>query len=155
MGEASVFEGGGAEVEEEADFQAGGLQVIDNLRLLDPAQFGQRLEFDNDRIEADEVRAVGGIQLISLVKHRQFDFALERDALILQLDGQGFLLDRLQKPAAQLPMHLHRGAENGISPRVLFVFFRRQCHALIPPRESRKSIRRFRRLTQISRAQKN
>ena len=91
-----------------------GLQVVDDLRLFDAAQPGQSLQFNYYFFAAHKIGSIRGRQLSAFVDDRQFHFSLKGNAAEREFDGQCLLIHRLQKPTPQLPMHFHRGTDDGI-----------------------------------------
>ena len=91
-----------------------GLQVVDNLRLFDAAQPGQSFQLNYYFLAADEICPIGGRQLAALIQDRQFHLSLKGNAAEREFDGQCLLIHRLQKSTSQLPVYLHRRADDGI-----------------------------------------
>ena len=54
------FQARSAEVQQEANRQAGCFQVVQDLGLMDRAQLGQGFQFDDDRLETEEIGLVEG-----------------------------------------------------------------------------------------------
>src|SRR5205823_10065184 len=88
--------------------------------VLHAAHVRERLQFDNDRFEANEVRLVERSQARALVQDLQFDLRLKRYAARRQFKSHGFLINRFEEAAPELRVHLHRRADNRISSRIAF-----------------------------------
>ena len=69
--QAFAFQALGAEVQQQADREAGGPQVVQGLCLMNRGQFRHGLQFKNDFVETDEIRLVESLQLLALVEYRQ------------------------------------------------------------------------------------
>src|SRR3989442_960838 len=91
-----VLQGSTPEVQKETELVPRGLQVVEDLRVLDVSQPGQRFCFDNDPLVANEVGLVAN-QSLTLVEDRQFDFAHERYSSFRKLQRQRFLIDGFEK----------------------------------------------------------
>jgi len=116
--EAFVLQGSGAEIDQEADLLAGGLQVVDHLGFVHGCQGGQGFQFDDHGVEADEIGAVVAGQPLALVEHGQVHFAPLGDAAGRQFLRERCVVHRFEEPAAQLTLHLHGRANDRIRPRV-------------------------------------
>src|SRR5271157_1252135 len=118
------FQARSAEVQQEANRQAGCFQVVQDLGLMDRAQLGQGFQFDDDRLETEEIGLVEGAELSPLVDNRELDLPLKGDPDQSQLDGHRLLVNRFQETMPELPMNLHRGSDDRVCPRILITFHR-------------------------------
>src|SRR4029453_3440097 len=92
---ARVLEAGQAEIEQQRQRFPRRPQILQHLRLLDPSGlYRHRLDFDDDGVEAEEVRTIRRRQAMTLVDHRIRDFRLERNATKLQPHGEGVEMGR-------------------------------------------------------------
>src|ERR1017187_1802220 len=92
-----ILERAGAEVQQEANFVAGCLEVIEDLRLFRAAEPRQRLDFDDDRLKADEVNPVGRVEFLSLVENGKFYFTPGRRAAKCEFLRHRLLINGFQK----------------------------------------------------------
>ena len=101
-----------AEIQQEANREAGRLEVVQDLGLVAWSEFGQGFQFDNDRFEAEEVRLVEGFKLLPSVNDGNFLLPSRRDTAQTQLDFHCMLIDRLQETMPELIINLHRRADD-------------------------------------------
>ncbi len=94
------------EVDEQAERQAGRLEVVLYLGAVLVRQFLHGLEFEDDLFLAHEVRLVPRSQRPALVVQGQRFLGHEGNALEFQLDRDALLVNRFQEPAALFPVHL-------------------------------------------------
>ena len=133
---APDLEAGTPEVEEEADPVACGLEVGGELGLVDAAEVGRGLQFDDDLAGDQQVEAVGA-DLHAAVAHGNSDLAFERYSPARQLDVQRRLVDRLEEAGPEFPVHGHGRPDHG--PRDLPKNIVVNHH---PPREAGPQIRK-------------
>ena len=112
--EAPVFETGGSEVQEEGPGEIRGFQVVDHLGTLPDGQLFEGFQLDNGRFVTDKVSPVLGREPLTLVLDGKLDLSLKGNPAERELQREGVLIDRIQEPMAQMPVHLERGAENQI-----------------------------------------
>src|ERR1051326_5130484 len=92
---ALLLQDGQAEIQKEPPGQPAGTQVVDDLGEVMLGQANGRLEFDQD-IAANQVRTVGHTQVFSFVRQGEGHLALVRDPTKPQLNGQCFVVHRLE-----------------------------------------------------------
>src|SRR6266516_139709 len=94
-------------------------QVVDYLCFFCPAESCQRLKFNNNLSEANEVHLVRSVKLDFLVENRQFQFAPERNTTFREFNCQGLLIYRLKETAAELTVYFHSRADDCVGPWVI------------------------------------
>jgi hypothetical protein len=99
----------GPEVDEVADRLFGDSHVVDDLGFVIWTKVGNRLEFDNDFLEDQEIGNVPPLEFFSLVIDRKFLFSEKWDATQFELQLQTLLIDFFRQSAALNVMHLERG----------------------------------------------
>lgn len=93
--QAFVFEAPGTEVDQQRLSEARGLEVVQDLSLLDARQPGQRLQFDDQRPEADEVGPMAHVQRNPTIQDREMDLPFVGDAADGQFPFQRLPVNRL------------------------------------------------------------
>ena len=78
-----MLEALGTEVDEECSAQAGGLQIIDDLRVLVAGNGYQSLEFDQNGVEAHKIDSKDAGQDRTFVRYRQGRFAPKSQATLM------------------------------------------------------------------------
>ncbi len=86
------------------------------------------LQFDDQEIADDEVDTMQA-NVSTTIPHSDPNLTSERNASFLQLDAQGFLVNRLQVAGAELTMNRERGIHDQASESVSFRG--RLVHALL------------------------
>ena len=102
-----------AEIDEQADAMAGGLEIIVNLRAMLIGEFAQRLQLHDHLVEADEVGLELAAELAALVFEFEPWLLDKQNALQCELQLQALLIHRLDKAAALLLVNLEARTTNG------------------------------------------
>ena len=74
------MKGEGSEINDDGFGEARCFEVVDHLGFLAAADRSERLEFDDDVTEADEIGAVGGVEWFASILDRQRMFSFVRQA---------------------------------------------------------------------------
>ena len=111
--DALVFEGGGAEVEEDGEFEAGGGEVVDGLGFMAGVEVGDSFEFEDDFAFDEEVGFVVADQF-AFVGDGEFDELFEGDAAESEFVGEGGLIDCFEEARAEDAVDFHTGADYGV-----------------------------------------
>src|SRR6185369_13573337 len=88
-----------AEVDEQPDLDAGGAQVVHELRPMLIDQGADRLDFDDDRTETNKVRPKDLFQCPALIAQANLLLCQELNALAGQLQFKALLIHGLDEPA--------------------------------------------------------
>lgn len=110
----------GPEVEQQSDFQSGGLEIVQELGLFNSRDSRKGLDLYNQCVVTDEVGAVFGFQPLMFVGDWQIDFSAERDSPFLQLNGHRLLVDSLEESTSQLAVNVHRRANDCVRSWIAF-----------------------------------
>src|SRR5687768_1212605 len=105
-----------AEVEEEADFEIGGAEIIVELARGCPVQFVRGLRLDDEAAVHDHVEALAG-ELLTLVRHTDGDFACDRVAAREELALEGHDVDVLEEAEAERVVDVEECADDGAGER--------------------------------------
>jgi hypothetical protein len=103
-----------AEVDEQAEFVSGGLEIVVDLRTVLIHQFFDGFQFQNDRVETDEVRFVFLFQRTFLVPQIEFDFRCTWNLQISEFEAEAFLVNRFHEPAAHLVVNFEASADDPV-----------------------------------------
>jgi hypothetical protein len=112
------LQSGAAEIQDQGPGHPGGPEVIHHLELFSAGQFGDRFQLDDHLSKTDEVRPLRAGEQSALVIDRHVNLATEWDASPDELNGQGLLINRLQKPVPDLRMNLHFRADDAKRLRI-------------------------------------
>src|SRR3990170_8552511 len=115
----------GSEVEQKADLDAGGLQVVQQLGFVSAGQALDRLDLANDPTINEDVREVKAYRLTP-VAHLYLSLRVDRHAARCQLLIQSRLVHLLEESGPELPLHLERSADDLFSQLAVGV------HAITP-----------------------
>src|SRR5260370_42426731 len=101
-----AFDGCAFEVDEETKTQTSGLKIGQNLGLMDFNQMVDRLQFKDNPATNDQVEPLSGEQH-SLIWDKNLLFLFDADPGRRQFMNHGLLINVLDKPRSQFPMHLN------------------------------------------------
>jgi hypothetical protein len=104
-----------AEVRQEANGQAGRLQVVDDLGVFDSANGGLRLQFNQHLASAHEIGTVDGPKLSATVSDWDCRLAFEFDAPVKEGKLDRILVRFLQEPRAHVLVDILEGADDGVA----------------------------------------
>jgi hypothetical protein len=104
-----------AKVDEEAEAEAGGLEVIMDLGAVPVGELGNGLDFEDDLVETDEVGLVGLLQEPSLIPQLQISLRVERDPAHPQLQFQALVVDGFEKASPLLVVHFKARSHDPIA----------------------------------------
>lgn len=110
-GEAFVFEAGVAEIDQEANGDAGCVQVVDDLGLVFGGDGFDRFEFDQDFSLDEEVGVKIPHDLRAEADLNRF-LPLGGETRFREGNVEGFFVNRLQKSRPQLVDHLKATADD-------------------------------------------
>jgi len=110
--EAPVVEAGGAEIDQKCPLKTRCFQVVENLSGFNVRQCLDRLQLNDDGVEAEEIGAIGCTE--------RFPFVADRDSMLpnvgnVPLDEfhlKCILIYAFEKAISQHPMHLHRRSDD-------------------------------------------
>src|SRR6266704_6464248 len=88
------------------------------------SQCGDSFQFDDNFLEADIIWLVSLLQYPTTIAEGERWLSDCRNPLVFQLDAEALLINRFQKPAALLIVHLEASAND----RVTFPFINNFCH---------------------------
>ena len=95
-----------AEVDDDAQLMAGDLQVIHHLAAFGIADGGNRLRFDDDHPESDEVRDAF-TDNVAFLDNREWLLLKEFDSGQPEFDRESVLVGLLTEPGAEGVVDLH------------------------------------------------
>jgi len=101
-----------AEVDEQAKFETCGLKVVVYLRAMLIREPADRLDFENDFAEADEIRLIQSLKIVALIFQLQQLLIDKGDQLVMEFESKCFLVDGLEKPISQLVIDLEAGPDD-------------------------------------------
>ncbi len=107
------------EIDQQANSQAGGLEVRQHLGGINRRCFLGGFDFDHYRVLNHQIHSVCRLQLDPLVLDRQMRLPLESHAQLAQLIAETLLVRRLEKPRPQMAVHLNRRTNNLVGQLVL------------------------------------
>ena len=81
--------------------------------------YGARLDLEHDLSEADEVDAIISAQSPSFVLNATWPLAFKWDLPLAELDLNGILVEDLEKPGPETPIHFAGSADDGDGSGVL------------------------------------
>lgn len=106
-----------AEGEDEAERLPRRSEVVRDLGDLHAPDVAA-LQFHDDVAMAQEIGAVRGAYGPAVIEHWQGNFAFEWNPVLLELNGQGPLVDRLEMSRAKFAVDTHGCPNEGIRPGV-------------------------------------
>lgn len=104
-----------AEVDEQAQRQAGGVEIIDDLGAMFIRQCGNGFEFQENRVVANKIRNENLLEGLAFVLDLEPPLGGERNALKLHLDFEAFLIDGFEEPAAFFVIDLETRADDSVT----------------------------------------
>jgi hypothetical protein len=99
-----------SKVYEQGEFQSGSLEIVQNLRAVFRGKFPDRLELDDNAVEAHEIGPIGlpkALALVGQIHGMQGDKGYVSGR---QLQSQALLIYRFQETRAHVPVDLENGA---------------------------------------------
>jgi hypothetical protein len=97
----------GAKIHEQAEFEAGYLEVVVDLGAVLVGQGFDRLEFDDDFIEAKQIERVGVTQGYAAISDRKISLGIEEDFAMGEFDLHAVLVNRFHVAVTLCGMHRH------------------------------------------------
>jgi hypothetical protein len=89
-----------AEVDEQTELHACGLEIVDDLGTMLVGEIWDGLQLQNDLPEANDVWNEGVFETAAFVEERELALSVERDSLNFKFGLQTFLIDGLSKTAS-------------------------------------------------------
>lgn len=103
-----------AEVEEQADLEAGCLKIVEELGVVFAGEQIEHFQHNDNLPKANEVGNVCAGKALPFVFDVDCLFDIEGNAACLQLDLHGFLIYIGEEAGAERTMHFYRGRCDGI-----------------------------------------
>ena len=110
----SVLEGGRSEVEQKPPRQSGGLQVVDDLGIIDLSQSGECFQFHQHSVETDQVGPVARVKAKTSIVDWNLDFPAEGNSLEFKFSPECLSVNRFQETLAEGSVNHHCRPDNGI-----------------------------------------
>jgi hypothetical protein len=119
------------EVHEQAQFEASGVEIIQDLGAVFIHEAGNRLQFDDNLIEADKISDKSLLEGMTFVFKPQNSLRNERRSLESEFELQALLKHRLEKSTAFFFIYLKTGTDDFVGSfridKVVHVFVYLVC----------------------------
>jgi hypothetical protein len=102
------------EIDQQADPQAGCLEIIMDLGAVFISQPGHRFDLDDDLFETNKVRLITLPEGSAFVFRLEYGLSFERDSPLHQFQLKAFLKDCFEKSAALLFVHFKARTQQGM-----------------------------------------